>query len=68
MSVQAEHADNPKFRQGRYFLMQADVEAGWSTERFTVAASFGRINSLIRQMTTNGPVLVISLGSISTIT
>ncbi len=39
-SVQT-YADNPKFRQGRYFLMQSDIELGWSTERFTALASFG---------------------------
>jgi hypothetical protein len=39
-SVQT-YADNPKFRQGRYFLMQADVELGWSTESWTALASFG---------------------------
>ncbi|WP_141734794.1 hypothetical protein [Oligoflexus tunisiensis] len=40
-SVQT-YTDNPKFRQGRYFLMQSDVELGWSTERLTFLASFGR--------------------------
>ncbi|MDQ3234195.1 MAG: hypothetical protein M3Q07_20505 [Pseudobdellovibrionaceae bacterium] len=44
-SVQT-YTDNPRFRQGRYFLMQSDVELGWSTERVTVLVNFGRdINS-----------------------
>ncbi len=39
-SVQT-YSDNPKFRQGRYFLMQAEVDVGWSTELWTVVASAG---------------------------
>lgn len=40
------YTDTPKVRQGRYFLMQSDVELGWATEAYTVLASFGRdINS-----------------------
>jgi hypothetical protein len=44
-SVQT-YADNPRFKQGRYFLMQSELELGWTTERVTALASFGlNINS-----------------------
>lgn len=39
-SVQT-YTDTPKFTQGRYFMMQADLDLGWSTESFAFDASYG---------------------------
>lgn len=36
------YVDTPAVRQGKYFLMQADLELAWATESYTVAASIGR--------------------------
>ncbi|MCX6131939.1 MAG: hypothetical protein NTX25_23145 [Proteobacteria bacterium] len=36
------YTDTPKYRQGRYFLMQADLDLAWITDNFTVVANIGR--------------------------
>lgn len=36
------YKDTPEVREGRYFLMQADIEAAWVTEQFTAVATVGR--------------------------
>ncbi len=36
------YSDTPQVKQGKYFLMQADVDFGWVTEGYSVVASIGR--------------------------
>ena len=35
------YKDTPTYREGKYFLMQADLEAAWVTEAYTAVASAG---------------------------
>ena len=35
------YSDTPKIREGRFFLMQADIEAAWVSESFTLVGSTG---------------------------
>jgi hypothetical protein len=39
-SVQT-YVDTPKVRQGRFFLMQADLDLGWVTDNWTVVGALG---------------------------
>lgn len=36
------YTDTPQVREGKFFLMQADVDLGWVTEKYSLVASIGR--------------------------